>query len=305
MKDKKTAVLMGGFGGEREISLKSGKAVLQVLKNRGYNAVDIDVGDDLIEKLEKEKVEAAFVALHGPVGEDGTIQAVLEFLRIPYTGSGVTASSAAMDKVISKRVFDAVGIPTAEWELIERKESIPENVKKPLVIKPANAGSSLAVTIIGEDGTEDEVKGAVSRAYEVCDRVIAETYIDGKEITVGVLDGEPLGCVEIRPKEGFYDYEHKYTPGYSEYLAPAPLDENAASLVRSLGEKVYKSLGCRGAARVDFRLPPNCGPIVLELNTVPGLTEISLLPKSAAVMGIEFEELIERMLLNVACERKD
>lgn len=305
MKNRKTAVLMGGFGGEREISLKSGKAVLEALKNRGYNAIGIDVGDYLIDRLKEEKVETAFIALHGPVGEDGTVQAVLEFLRIPYTGSGVAASSAAMDKVISKRVFEAVGIPTAQWELIERDEPFPKTVTRPMVIKPANGGSSLAVTIIAEDSAEAQIREAVSRAFEVCDSAIAETYIPGREITVGVLDGEPLGCVEIRPKEGFYDYEHKYTPGCSDYLAPAPLDENAASLIRSLGGKVYKALGCRGAARVDFRLPPDGGPVVLELNTIPGLTEVSLLPKSAAVVGIEFGELIERMLLNATCERKD
>jgi len=305
VKTKKTGVLMGGFGGEREISLKSGEAVLKALRNRGYDAVKIDVGDDLIEKLEEEKVETAFLALHGVVGEDGTIQAVLEFLRIPYTGSGVAASSVAMDKIMSKRIFDAAGIPTAQWEEIPGEAPIPRTVGKPMVIKPANGGSSLAVTIIGEDGTEGEIEDAVRRAFEVCDKVIAETYIDGKEITVGILDGEALGCVEIRPRGGFYDYEHKYTPGHSEYVAPAPLDENATCLVRSLGEKAYKALGCRGAARVDFRLPSVGGPVVLELNTIPGLTEVSLLPKSAAVMGMDFEELVERMLLDAKCERKN
>jgi len=301
VKDKRIGVLMGGFGGEREVSLDSGKAVCEALERRGYNVTSIDVGADLVERLRDDRIEAAFVALHGPVGEDGVIQGVLEFLQIPYTGSGVLSSSLSMDKITTKRIFEAVGIPTAPWEIIEPDGTRrPEKIKPPLVVKPAEGGSSLAVTIITDSEDEKALERGIERAFEISEKVIVEKYVPGSEITVGVLDGAALGCVEIRPKEGFYDYEHKYTAGCTEYIAPAPIDEEMSELVRRIAADCYNALRCRGAARADFRLPPQGGPVALEVNTIPGLTSVSLLPKSASVMGIEFDELVERMLATPA-----
>lgn len=304
MKDKLIGVLMGGFGGEREVSLRSGSAVMDALGRRNYKCVAVDVGDDLIERLRAERVEVAFIALHGAIGEDGIVQGALEFLRIPYTGSGVLSSAISMDKITTKRIFESIGIPTAQWEVIDPKGSrMPEKITPPLVIKPASGGSSLAVSIIPDD-EGDRIKKAVDLALEVDNRVIVEKYIPGAEITVGVLDGEALGCVEIRPKEGFYDYRNKYTAGGAEYIAPAPINENTTELIRHLGVTVYEALCCRGAARVDFRLPPQGGPVVLELNTIPGLTSTSLLPKSAKAVGMDFDTLIEKMLAGAVYDRK-
>jgi len=305
VKSKRVGVLMGGFGGEREVSLDSGKCVCEALESRGYDVTSIDVGDDLIEQLREYRVEVAFVALHGPVGEDGIIQGVLEFLRIPYTGSGVPGSSLSMDKITSKRIFEAVGIPTAPWEIIDRQgPRRPEKIESPLVVKPSRGGSSLAVTIVGDQEGDVTLEEAVENALEVDERAIIEKYVPGSEITVGVLDGEPLGCIEIKPKEGFYDYKHKYTAGYTEYIVPAPISPETTVLVQQLGANMYNALGCRGAARADFRLTEPSGPVALEVNTIPGLTSTSLLPKSAEVVGMDFEELVERMLANAKCERQ-
>ena len=307
MKGKRIGVLMGGFGGEREVALASGKAVTEALRRKGYEFVaPIDVGDDLVDRLRDERIEVAFVALHGPVGEDGIVQGVLEFLRIPYTGSGVRASAVAMDKIMSKRIFEIVGIPTAPWEIIERDEPrLPEKIVPPLVVKPSDSGSSLAVTLVIDSEDEKLLEEAIAKALNVSSHVIIEKYVPGSEITVGVLNGEPLGCVEIRPKSGFYDYRNKYTAGCTEYLAPAPISPDKATLVQQIGAAAYRALGCKGAARVDFRLPPQGYPVALEVNTIPGLTSVSLLPKSAAVVGIDFDELIERMLANAGYERSE
>lgn len=301
LKDKHIGVLMGGWGPEREVSLKSGKAVLDSLIKAGYDAVAIEAGDDLVEKLKREKIEVAFVALHGPVGEDGIIQGVLEFLRIPYTGSGVVASALCMDKRISKRIFEAEGIPTAKWEAIRRGEK-PSKINSPMVVKPARQGSSVGVRILREDNPR-ELDKALKDAFSLDEWVIVEEYVEGKEITVGVLDGEPLGCVEIVPKGGFYDYERKYTPGMTEYIAPAPIADSVAERIRTLAKRAFLALGCRGAARADFRLSLDNEPKILEVNSIPGLTSTSLLPKSAGVVGMDFDTLVQRMLAGASYER--
>lgn len=301
LKDKHIGVLMGGWGPEREVSFKSGKAVLNSLTKAGYKAVAVEAGDDLVEKLKKEKIEIAFVALHGPVGEDGIIQGVLEFLRIPYTGSGVLASALCMDKRISKRIFEAEGIPNARWEAA-RRGAKPSKVKAPMVVKPARQGSSVGVKIIMENN-QAKLDEALENAFRLDEWVIVEEYVEGKEITVGVLDGEPLGCVEIVPKGGFYDYERKYTPGMTEYLAPAPIPDVVAEEIRALAGKAFSALGCRGAARADFRLSLKGEPKILEVNSIPGLTSTSLLPKSAGVVGMDFDTLVQRMLAGACYER--
>lgn len=292
---------MGGWGPEREVSFKSGKAVLDSLTKAGYNAVPVEAGDDLMDKLKNEKIEVAFVALHGPVGEDGIVQGVLEFLKIPYTGSGVLASALCMDKRVSKRIFEAEGIPTARWEPV-RRDNKPSMIKAPMVVKPARQGSSVGVKILKENNPA-QLDDALEQAFRLDEWVIVEEYVEGKEVTVGVLDGEPLGCVEVIPKGGFYDYERKYTPGMTEYLAPAPIPDALADEVRTLAGKAFSSLGCRGAARVDFRLSLDNEPKILEVNSIPGLTSTSLLPKSAAVMGMDFDTLVQRMLAGASYER--
>jgi len=303
IKDKRIGVLMGGFGSEREVSLSSGKAVLASLKASGYDAVAIDVGDDLIEKLRDERIEAAFIALHGPVGEDGIVQGVLEFLRIPYTGSGVLASAYAMDKRLAKRAFEAEGIPTAKWETLHSNgPRFPQCIKPPMVIKPSRQGSTVGVSIINT-GDPDIIQDALTLAFSLDEWALVEEFIPGAEITVGVLDGEALGCVEIRPEGGFYDYERKYTPGKTQYLAPAPIPEPVAERVRNYGVMAYNALGCRGAARADFRVTPEGEVKILEVNTIPGLTSTSLLPKSAGVVGMDFNNLVERMMAGAKYER--
>lgn len=303
LRNKRIGVLMGGFGSEREVSLKSGSAVIDSLRASGYKTVAIDVGDDLIEWLREERVEAAFIALHGPVGEDGIVQGVLEFLRIPYTGSGVLGSAFAMDKRMAKRAFEAQGIPTAKWESLHRNATkTPLSIKPPLVVKPSRQGSTVGISIINTDD-HDKIEDALNLAFSLDEWVLVEEFIPGAEITVGVLDGEALGCVEIRPEGGFYDYERKYTPGKTQYLAPAPIPESVASRVRAFAVTAYNALGCRGAARVDFRVTPEGEPRILEVNTIPGLTSTSLLPKSAGVVGMDFNKLVERMLAGAKYER--
>lgn len=304
LKRKRIGVLMGGFGSEREISLKSGMAVFESLKRSGYNAVGIDVGDDLVERIRSSRVEVAFVALHGPVGEDGIVQGVLEFMRIPYTGSGVMASALAMDKRISKRLFEAAGIPTAKWEAFHRddKNEIKLHIRPPLVVKPSRQGSTVGVSIIGKYEPVP-IEEAIDDAFKYDQWILVEKYVPGSEITVGVLDGLALGCVEIRPKGGFYDYKRKYTPGQTEYIAPAPTPPKLTKLLRNLSERAYESLDCRGAARVDFRVTKKGEPKILEVNTIPGMTSTSLLPKSAALMGIGFDSLVERILEGASYER--
>ncbi|MCX5885863.1 MAG: D-alanine--D-alanine ligase [Proteobacteria bacterium] len=298
-KRKRIAVLMGGQSSEREISLRTGQAILKALQDRGYRAFPIDAGSDIAFRLREGKVDIAFIALHGRLGEDGTIQGLLEVMGIPYTGSGVMASALSMNKVMSKKVFDFHKIPTPEFQYGDvaalKGEKIDEccAIGFPMVVKPVEEGSTIGITIVRK---KRELAGAVKKASAFGDTVLFERFIRGREVTVGVLDGRPLPIIEIAPREGFYDYHAKYTKGFTEYILPARLKKTSYARVQEFGVKAYQALGCEGVARVDFMVDEEERPYCLEVNTVPGMTETSLLPKAAKAVGIDFNELVETIL---------
>jgi D-alanine-D-alanine ligase len=285
---------MGGISREREISLKTGAAILKALREGGYNAVGIDVSLDIVQQLVEERIDAAFIALHGRWGEDGTVQGLLELLQIPYTGSGVLASALAMNKIKAKEIFRFHDIPTPDFITPHEGEFSSEPpFPPPWVAKPASEGSTIGVGIVMErSGLEEAIRTAQGYDREV----LVERFIDGKELTVGILNGEPLPVIEIAPQEGFYDYEAKYTPGKTQYLCPAPISEEKQGEVQEISLKAYHCLGCHGCARVDLRLSDDGEAFVIEVNTVPGMTETSLVPKAAAQRGISFPHLVEAIL---------
>jgi D-alanine-D-alanine ligase len=295
LKDQVIGVVMGGVSAEREVSIKSGKAVAEALRSLGYSVREVEVDAGVADQLRESRIDVAFLTLHGGWGEDGRVQALCEMLRINYTGSGVLASGLAMNKPQAKAIFVQNKIPTPAYcPALSRSFVFDQmNFRVPLVVKPSAEGSTVGVTIVK---SEDEFDEALNLARRYDDTPMAEEYIPGREITAGVLAGQPLGVVEIVPRQGFYDYDHKYTKGAAEYIAPAELTQEMTERVRALAAAAYGALGCRGASRVDFRLDEERGPFVLEVNTIPGMTPLSLLPMSADVMGINFSELCERML---------
>ncbi|HDS15185.1 MAG TPA: D-alanine--D-alanine ligase [Proteobacteria bacterium] len=294
--ETRIGVLYGGLSAEREISLKSGKAVAMALQELGYLVTLIDVDRQIVERLRESQVAVVFNALHGTYGEDGTIQGVLEYLQIPYTGPGVMASSIAMNKVMTKRILRAQGLPTPDYTVSTEAElevKLPPG-GYPLVVKPVAEGSSLGMTIVTD---EKQLPEALAQAHRYNQPVLLESYVPGLELTAAVLNGEPLPLIEIRARGGVYDYRAKYTKGYSEYLVPAPVTDEITREVQSLACAAARILSCdRGAVRVDFRLDMDNRPFIIEVNTVPGMTETSLLPKAAAAAGIDFVTLIDRIL---------
>ncbi len=286
-------VLMGGASSEREISLKSGKAVLQALQRKGYKTVPLDAAKDLASLIRRSRIDVAFVCLHGKAGEDGTVQGFLEILGIPYTGSGVKASAIAMDKIHTKKLLRFHGIPTPDFIVCDRLQSRYYGVSYPAVVKPADEGSTIGIACVE---TPRELKEAVGHALEYSDQVLVERYVPGREMTVGILGETSLPVVEVRPAGGFYDFAAKYRSGDTEYLVPAPLSPRVARKVQNLALSVHRLLGCVGVSRVDLILAKGMRPYVLEVNTIPGMTETSLLPKAARAAGIPFEDLVERIL---------
>ena len=293
LKNKKIGVLYGGTSSEREISLKSGKAVVNALKKLKLKAVAIDVDKNAAEKIRKEKIDIAYIALHGPVGEDGTIQGMLEVMGIPYTGCGVFASSASMNKSISKDLFKCAGVLTPDWFVLKKFEMIPEIKRYPVVVKPVGQGSAIGISIVKK---ASEFAAAAKKAFKYGDEIIVEQFIKGKEITIGVLDGDALPVIEIVPKGKFYDFKSKYAKGGSKHIIPARISKNAYNHAQYNAEKVYKSLKCRAVCRVDMIVDQNGKAWVLENNTVPGMTETSLLPDAARACGISFEELVLKII---------
>jgi D-alanine-D-alanine ligase len=297
--DKKIAVLMGGRSAEREISLKSGRAIEASLRRQGCAVTAIDPDERVAELLRREKVELAVNALHGRGGEDGTIQGLLEILGIPYTGSGVLASAIGMNKVMTKRLLEASGIPTPSHAVLRSSDSpgaspgLPVGLKYPVVVKPSCEGSTIGITIVK---SPDGLEAAYAEAFRYGDEILIETYIPGREVTAGILDEAPLPLVEIVPQEAFYDFKAKYTKGMTDYRAPAPLPPDETRAIQDLALKTHRAIGCRGCTRVDFRIDPDGRPFVLEINTVPGMTETSLLPKAAAAAGISYDQLVARIL---------
>ena len=292
----RVGVLYGGLSAEREVSLKSGKAVGLALQELGYLVTLIDVDRHIFEKLKETRIEVVFIALHGAYGEDGTIQGVLEYLKIPYTGPGVMASSIAMNKVMTKRILLSHDIPTPDYTVpCEGEDEIPVPPGGyPLVVKPVDEGSSLGLSIVTD---AEQLPGALAEAREYSRQVMIESYIAGLELTSAILGEEVLPLIEIRARGGVYDYRAKYTKGYSEYLVPAPIASDITRKVQELARLSARVLGCtRGAVRVDFRLDMEDQPYVIEVNTVPGMTETSLLPQAAEAAGIDFIMLIDRIL---------
>ena len=294
--------MMGGLSREREISLKTGKAVLKALVEKGYNACSIDVGRDIAEALIKEKIECAFIALHGRFGEDGTIQGMLELMRIPYTGSGVLSSALALHKIMSKKLFLCEKIPTPPFEAVQRQDIGKESFRNislslPLVVKPAREGSTIGVSIVR---TEEELALSLKEAGRYDEEILVEKFVGGKEITVGILEDIPLPIIEIVPKSGFYNYHSKYTKGETQYIIPARIPREKYLYAQEISLKAFRALGCSGFSRVDLMTDEQGDPFVIDVNTVPGMTETSLFPQAAGYAGIPFEDLVERILLGAS-----
>lgn len=331
----KVVVLLGGSSPERLVSIASGRGIIKALREAGHHAVAIDpalgrnqvseaellsqgVGttppaQEFLNKLSPrnylsaiesesfDNADLAFIILHGRYGEDGIVQSLLELRSIPYTGSGIMASAVAMDKVMSKKLFLHHNIPTAEWfdytkTSRSRSASIKESISSlgfPNVVKPNDQGSSVAITIVNDETGLDP---ALDEAEKYSDIVLIEKYIPGAELTVSILGDEPLPVIEIRPHGGFYDYHHKYTKGMTDYLVPAPIEKSLSLKLQDLSLITFKALGCKTFGRVDFRVGEDGIPYCLEVNTIPGMTETSLVPKAAAAAGISFVQVVSRIV---------
>jgi len=292
LKQKKIGVLMGGLSSEREISLRSGSAVLQSLQRSGYQAVPIDGDRHVVERLRDEAVEIAFIALHGRWGEDGTIQGLLEMLAIPYTGSGVLGSALAMDKAVMKPILLGLGIPTPSYVICRTGDDV--TLPLPFVVKPAREGSTIGISIVR---SEEEKEAALVSALRLDSKLVIESYIAGREITVGLVNGRALPVVEVKPASGFYDYTAKYTKGMTEYLVPAALDQKIEEEARDLALRLWQHCELSGCARVDVMLDGQT-PSVIDVNTSPGMTESSLVPKAWGALGKSFDELVEEILMS-------
>ncbi len=297
LKKKKIGVLLGGSSSERAVSLKSGMAVYNALKARKYNVAAIDAAKDLCRLIKKENIDMAFIALHGGPGENGAVQGLLEVMNIPYTGSGVLASALAMDKEASKKIFLHHGIPVPAFGIVRSGASKTTRARIdfpfPWVVKPASEGSSVGVEIVRDKAGFSK---ALDKALSYGERVIVEQYMKGKEVQIGILNDKVLGGVEVRPSLEFYNYEAKYTAGLTEYILPPRLSRRAYERAKDAAFSAHAALGCKGATRVDLIIDYKDRPFVLEVNTIPGMTETSLLPKIAKQAGYDFASLLEEIL---------
>jgi len=329
------ALLAGGISSEREVSLTSSRAILKALRENGHNVKVIDpiygaekVSEEVIfkdlvskeypakevmDKLLKESrkkviecinsdlfddVELAFLGLHGKYGEDGRIQTLLDLRGIKFTGSDILSSAVAMDKNVTKMIFRNFGIPTADWIILTAKDEINiqdiiRRISLPFVIKPNDEGSTVGLTIVEE---ESEIKAAIELGFKYTDKIMIEKYVNGKELTVSIVGDIAYPLIEIKPKAGFYDYHHKYTKGMTEYICPAEIKDETAKKAQEIALKAYHSLGCSVYSRVDFLLTESEELFCLEVNTLPGMTALSLVPKAVGVMGMSFNELIENII---------
>lgn len=291
----KIAVLAGGPSCEREISLMSGQAVLEALTSKGHSAVMLDPVEGFIPRLKTLEASFVFIALHGAFGEDGTVQRLLEKEGIPYTGSGPAASEMAFNKAKAQSLFRRMGIRVPDFQIL-KKSGLPGIQKLPIpcVVKPAQGGSSVGISLVFE---ERHAEQAIRNAFRHSDTALAERYVPGRELTVGILGDEPLPIVEIIPRRKFYDYQAKYRDRGTRYETPALLKDETASQVQRIALEAYRALGCAVFARADFMLSKEDGkPYLLEVNTIPGLTGRSLLPKAAKASGVDFPELCVRIL---------
>jgi D-alanine-D-alanine ligase len=289
---QRIAVVIGGLSAEREVSLNTGSGVLAALREKGWDAVAIDwrEGTSLPAQLAESGAQVVWNALHGTWGEDGAVQGLCACLRLPCTGSGILASALAMDKVMSKRIFESNGVPTPRWTLATGDDV---DWPVPCVVKPANEGSSVGVSICE---SREQIAPAIAMARQHHGPVIIEDYIAGTEVFVGILDGKVLGSVEVRPTTKFYDYEAKYNRTDTQYLIPPELPKPITARAEQLALAAYTALGCSGHARPDLRISTAGEPFVLEVNTLPGMTKTSLLPKIAKSVGMDYPTLCEAIL---------
>ncbi|MFP4527589.1 MAG: D-alanine--D-alanine ligase [Candidatus Kapaibacterium sp.] len=339
----KIAVLFGGISPERNVSIAGGRAVVDALRSKGHDVLAIDPaygadglrnGEELatISQIPDEEmlagfsprrliecvnsplfddVDVAFLVLHGKWGEDGTIQSLLKMRGIPFTGSQVKASSLAMDKISSKMMFLSAGIPTPQWATLRKEyiddydilEELRSEIGPEMVIKPNDQGSTIGITII-RDGNLDDINEGIRKAFKYSDRALAEKFIEGRELTVSVVGDTVLPVIEIIPEEGYYDYEHKYTKGKTEYVCPAEITDDVTEFIQGMADTAYNVLGCEGFGRVDFRLDEEGQPFCLEVNTIPGFTATSLVPMASRTAGTEFPELCEK-IINLALNKND
>lgn len=296
-------LLLGGPSSEREISLKSGEAVYQALLSRGVRVSKLDILSDdeqnISRQLQQAGIDVAFIALHGHLGEDGRIQSILEKLNIPYTGSGVEASRKALNKTVTQTLLKVHGVPVAEHLVLKKDQKVfSEEVfkrfgNKPVVVKPACEGSSIGVVIVRR---LEDIPHALEKAFTYGPDVLVETFIEGREMTVGILGDEPLDVIEIKAKSAFFDFTAKYQSASTEYVVPAEVSVQIAVRLKAIALEAYRVLGCRHLGRVDFILDSEEKPFVLEINTIPGFTKTSLLPKAAAAGGIDFVQLCFKLL---------
>ncbi len=330
------AVIHGGISTERNVSIAGGKAVMEALRLKGHNVVAVDpaLGADKNRDAEKlasnieavasneelaqynprqiiecinsdlfDDIDCAFLVLHGKYGEDGVIQALLELRGIPYTGSNVRASAVAMDKITSKNIFTANGIVTPAWELIHAQDAgdedflsdLRKHLGKNLVIKPADQGSAIGLYIL-KNASLIDIADAIKAVSKYSEHIIAERYIEGRELTVAIVDKEALPVIEIIPDEGFYDYKHKYSKGHTQYVCPAEIPDDVADFIQNMALAAHNALGCSGFSRIDFRLDHDMQPFCLEVNTLPGFTATSLVPMAAQATGIDFPALCEKLI---------
>ncbi|GIK98587.1 MAG: D-alanine--D-alanine ligase [Alphaproteobacteria bacterium] len=303
---KRVVVLMGGASAERQVSLASGAECAKGLRAAGYEVVEVDAGRDVaaLAKALNPRPDVVFNALHGRYGEDGSVQGVLELLGIPYTHSGLLASALAMDKAMAKRVFAAAGITCPDGRVIDASELLAgDPLPRPYVVKPNNEGSSVGVRIV-QPG--DNLPLPEDCGWHVGQKLLVESYIPGRELTVGVMGDRALAVTELRPKLGFYDYEAKYTEGKTEHLVPAPVPDEITRQAMDAALAAHRALGCRGVSRADFRYDDTAGKpgklYLLELNTQPGMTPLSLVPEQAAHLGIPFPQLVAWMVENARCD---
>ena len=299
---KRVAVLYGGLSSEREVSLNTGKAIAKALEARGHDVALVDVDRDVGSRLRELRIDVAFNALHGRFGEDGCIQGLLEAMGVPYTGSGVLASAVGMDKVVSKTLFRALGLAVADHRVFPRSRAGEISVADlpfglPCVVKPSGEGSSVGVSLVKDPAG---LAKACREAATFKGDVIVERYVKGTEVNVAVLEGKALGAIEIEPANEFYDYAAKYTAGTTKYHYPARVPEAHVKRVLEAAAVAHQGLGCAGVSRVDFIVAGDGTPFILEINTLPGMTATSLVPKIAAGLGIPFPELCERILESAA-----
>ena len=319
--ESKILVVCGGVSTEREVSLRSGKSVFEALRRKGYKGAELfDLRGDNIADLLAKKPAIAFLALHGKGGEDGCIQGALEFAGIPYTGPGVAASAVCMDKILTKRILSTAGIPTARFEVLHREDvyrgadgaiapdaidALESSLGYPMVLKSPCQGSSIGVVIVH---CRDAMAQAVDEVFRYGDEMLAEQFVDGPELTLPILgNDEPvaLPIIEITSEREFYDYTSKYTSGLCHHIIPARIDDATAKAVGEIGLRAYRVLGCKVLSRIDFIVDKARGPMVIEVNTLPGMTDMSLFPDSARYAGIPYDDLVEKMLLLGASAKRE